>query len=157
MGGGLPHTAKCRVSPRASCRELSVGTCRCVVLLWLCTPALFLLPACLLLVGGTLRSRQVMAQGPEGKTARTRLARSSIAAPRELGGCRRSEPCLRWSVRARMPCRLAYLKTRVYPCMPGRSRVRGTKRHNGVEGSWNQIMCSRPLEHAMSSMVSDRQ
>lgn len=64
VGGGLPHTAKCRVSPRASCRELSVGTCRCVVLLWLCTPALFLLPAA---CGGTVRSRQVMAQGPEGK------------------------------------------------------------------------------------------
>jgi hypothetical protein len=32
-------------SPRASCRELSVSSCRCVVLLWLCTPALFLLPA----------------------------------------------------------------------------------------------------------------
>jgi hypothetical protein len=64
VGGGLPHTAKCRVSPRASCRELSVGTCRCVVLLWLCTPALFLLPAA---CGGAFRSR----------TACTRLVRSA--------------------------------------------------------------------------------
>ena len=33
VGGGLPLTAKCRVSPRAWCREVSVGSCRCVVLL----------------------------------------------------------------------------------------------------------------------------
>jgi len=88
-----------------------------------------------------------MAQGPEGKgCARSRLAlllASSIAAPRELGGCRRSKPCPRWSV----PCGyavsfgLAEDSHELCHALASRSREESRKRHGGAEVSWNQICC----------------
>jgi len=117
VGGGLPHMAKCRVSPRASCRELSVGSCRCVVLLWLCTPALFLLVAACHAVGGLSAAGRSWRRDLREKAAPARVLHSCslrlLRRPGSLADVGGASPALVGQFRADMPCRLAWLKTRM--------------------------------------------